>query len=309
MPFTITILGSNSALPANGRHPTAQVINIREHLMLVDCGEGTQIQMVNYGIKSGKIDYVFISHLHGDHFFGLFGLITSFNLNQRTKPLTIFGPKGLEEIIKIQHRYSNTELRYQLNFVEIEPVNGKVILETDVFKVSTLQMKHRIPCCGFLFEEISNERKINKEALEKYRIPVEVLPQLKHGADLTMPDGTVIPNNVVTDPPHKARSYAFCTDTLYQEELCSHVKGVDILYHEATFLSDLQQRALDTFHATAREAALVAQAAQVEKLVLGHFSARYGDLEMLLKEAKPVFANTELAIEGTVFSIERRYAH
>lgn len=305
MPFNITILGSNSALPANGRHPTAQIINIREHLMLVDCGEGTQIQMVNYGIKSGKIEYIFISHLHGDHYFGLFGLITSFNLNQRTKPLTIFGPKGLKEIIQLQHHYSKTELRYELIFVEIEPKNGVTILKTEVFEVSTLEMNHRIPCCGFLFKEISNERKINKEALEQYKIPIDVLPALKHGANLTLADGTIIPNEIVTDPPHKARSYAFCTDTTYQEHLAQHIKGVNILYHEATFLSDLQERAKDTFHATANEAALVAKAAQVEKLVLGHFSARYGDLQMLLKEAKPVFENTELAIEGTIFNIER----
>jgi ribonuclease Z len=303
MAFSVTILGSNSAVPSNGRHPTAQALSIKDHLILIDCGEGTQIQLAKYEIKVHKIEYIFISHLHGDHFFGLIGLITSYNLNQRQKPLTVYGPKGLAEIVQLQLHYSATQLRYELNFVEITPENGKVILSNEHFEVTTVQLNHRIPCSGFIFKEKNTDRKILKEALEEYKIPVDVIPSLKKGADLIMPNGTVVPNHIVTANPPRERSYAFCTDTSYLENIVPYIKEVDLLYHEATFTSDLQDRANETFHSTAKEAATIATKAAVGKLIVGHFSGRYRELDMLLKEAKSQFSNTELALEGACFEV------
>jgi len=303
MGFSVTILGSNSALPSNGRHPTSQVLSVKDHLVLIDCGEGTQIQLAKYEIKVHKIEYIFISHLHGDHFFGLIGLITSYNLNQRQKPLTVFGPKGLQEIVYLQLHYSATQLRYELNFEEVVPENGKVILSNDHFEVTTVQLNHRIPCVGYIFKEKNLDRKIIKEALNQYKIPVEVIPSLKKGSDLTMPDGTIVPNNILTGNPLRERSYAFCTDTSYLESIVPYIKGVDLLYHEATFTSDLQERANETFHSTAKEAATIAAKAAVAKLIVGHFSGRYRELDMLLKEAKSQFSNTELALEGACFEV------
>lgn len=304
MDFSVTILGSNSALPLNGRHPTAQVLSIKEHLLLIDCGEGTQMQMSKYKIRSGKIDYIFISHLHGDHIFGLIGLITSYNLNQRQKPLTIFAPHGLEDIIELQLRYSDTHLHYDLIFEEIEPTNGKIIFNHPDFTVSTLKMHHRIPCCGFVFREKNPLRKINVTALEQYHVPLEAIPALKQGYDYISPQGDVIPNQVLTNDPLPERSYAFCTDTAYQEDIIPYIEETDLLYHEATFTSDLQQRARETFHSTSAEAAIIAQKARVRKLIIGHFSARYENLEVLLREAIAIFPHTELAEEGAVFQVE-----
>jgi ribonuclease Z len=306
MEFSVTILGSNSALPSNGRHPTAQILSIKEHLILIDCGEGTQMQMSKYKIRTGKIEYIFISHLHGDHIFGLIGLITSYNLNQRQKPLTVFGPKGLEEIIQLQLQYSDTRLRFDLHFKEIYPVNGKIILDHPDFTVATLKMNHRIPCCGFFFREKNVLRKIKVEALEQYRIPVDVIPSLKEGKDFVAADGTVIPNNAITDNPPVERSYAFCTDTTYQEDIIPYIQEADLLYHEATFTADLNERAQETFHSTSAEAATIAKKARVKKLIIGHFSARYENLNLLLNEARVIFPATELAEEGVVFEVERK---
>jgi ribonuclease Z len=303
--FAVTILGSNSAVPANGRHPTAQVLSIKEHLVLIDCGEGTQMQIAEYKIKASKIEYVFISHLHGDHFFGLVGLITSYNLNQRQKPLTIYCPEGLEDIIKLQLKHSDTQLRFELNFVNIKPVNGQLIFDNGDFTVTTLQMNHRIPCSGFLFREKNTERRIIKDSLAKYKVDVEQIPALKAGKDYITEDGTVIANALITEPPHRERSYAFCTDTSYLENLVPHIKEVDLLYHEATFTNDMQERANETFHSTTREAATIALKANVRKLLIGHFSARYRELDFLLDEAKAIFPNTKLAEEGLIFSVDR----
>jgi len=272
---------------------------------MIDCGEGTQIQISEYKIKATKIEYIFISHLHGDHFFGLIGLITSYNLNHRQKPLTIFCPKGLEEIIRLQLKFSDTQLRFELIFIEIEAVNGNVILDTPDFTVSTLQMNHRIPCAGFLFREKNPERRIIKDSLAKYKVDVEQIPALKAGKDYVAEDGTVIANTLITEPPHKERTYAFCTDTSYLESVVPYIKDVDLLYHEATFAADLHERAKETFHSTAPEAAAIAKKAGVKKLLIGHFSARYRELDILLNEAKAVFPHTELAEEGLIFSVER----
>jgi ribonuclease Z len=305
MEFSVTILGSNSALPSNGRHPTAQILSVKDHLILIDCGEGTQMQMAKYKIRSGKIEYIFISHLHGDHIFGLIGLISSYNLNHRQKPLTIFGPAGLEEIIQLQLQYSDIHLKYELCFRVIEPLNGRIIFDHPDFTVSTLQMNHRIPCCGFVFREKNILRKIKVEALERYRIPLEAIPALKEGRDYIAADGTLIANELITDNPPAERSYAFCTDTAYQEQIVPYISDCDLLYHEATFTADLYDRARETYHSTSEQAAMIAKKARVKKLIIGHFSARYENLNILLNEARAIFPHTYLAEEGAIFEVEK----
>jgi ribonuclease Z len=307
MTFEVTILGSNSAIPANGRHPTSQVLNFNERLFLIDCGEGTQMQLNKYKIRFHKINRIFISHLHGDHFFGLIGLITSYNLNHRTAPLHVYGPEGLDEVINVQLRYCSRQTDYEIVFHIFEPQNGAIVFEDATMKVTSLSMIHRIPCSGFIFTEKFAEQNIRKEKIQEYKIPFEVIGDIKKGANLQLEDGTIIPNAELTLPPPKARSYAFCTDTLYNEELLSHLQGVNLLYHEATFDKTRAERALETFHSTSEQAAEIAKKAQVQKLIIGHFSSRYHeyDLENLLKEAQSVFPSTALALEGYTFPIER----
>jgi ribonuclease Z len=307
MTFEVTILGSNSAIPANGRNPTSQVLNFNERLFLIDCGEGTQMQFNRYKIRFHKINRIFISHLHGDHFFGLIGLITSYNLNHRTAPLHIYGPEGLDEVINVQLRYCSRQIDFEIVFHIFEPQNGAIVFEDMTMKVTSLSMIHRIPCSGFIFTEKFAEQNIRKEKIKQYKIPFEAIGDIKKGADLQLEDGTIIPNAELTLPPPKARSYAFCTDTLYNEEMLPHLQGVNLLYHESTFDKTRAERALETFHSTAEQAAEIARKAQVYKLIIGHFSSRYHeyDLENLLKEAQAVFPSTQLALEGYTFPIER----
>lgn len=307
MTFEVTILGSNSAIPANGRHPTSQVLNFNERLFLIDCGEGTQMQFNRYKIRFGKIDHIFISHLHGDHFFGLIGLITSYNLNHRSAPLHIHGPKGIDEIIELQLSYCSRPTDYDIVFHIFEPQNGAVVYEDKTIKVTSLEMIHRIPCSGFIFEEKFTEHNIRKEKIKEYNIPFEAIGDIKKGADLQLPDGQTIPNSELTLPFPEPRKYAFCTDTLYNEALLPYLQGVNLLYHEATFDKSRVERAKETFHSTSEQAAEIAQKANVLKLIIGHFSSRYydADLESLLKEAQSVFPATKLALEGYTFKIER----
>lgn len=306
MAFEVTILGSNSAIPAHGRHPTSQVVHLRDQLFLVDCGEGTQIQLDRYRVRVTRIDEIFISHLHGDHFFGLIGLITSFHLNRREKPLTVYCPKGLDEIIHLQLKHSQTALRYPLHFRFIEPENGKMIFETDMLQVEMLKLSHRIACAGFVFREKPfTERNIKPEVIEQYNLEIPQIQQIKKGQDLVLPNGSVIKNADLTLKPHHPRTYAYCTDTAPEESILPYIEGVDLLYHEATFDMAHEQRALETFHSTTLQAAGIAKKANVKKLVIGHFSARYKGLEDMLDQAQSVFPNTELAVEGKKFEIPR----
>ncbi|MCH8331396.1 MAG: ribonuclease Z, partial [Bacteroidetes bacterium] len=282
---------------------TSQVVTVNNKIYLIDCGEGTQIQLRNLNFKASKIDHIFISHLHGDHFFGLVGLISTFHLLKREKPLNIYGPDGLEEIIYVQLKYSNTKLCYELNFHTIEEYNGQIIFENKDLTIETVAMKHRIPCAGFVIREKERPRKILQEKIEEYHLPIEVMSDIKDGQDYTNEKGQVIPNDELTTDPPPPRSYAYCTDTAYNEEIITAIKGVDLLYHEATFGEDSADRAATTFHSTAKQAAAIAQKAEAGKLLIGHFSAKYKTLEILLEEAKSVFPNTELALEGTTFSI------
>lgn len=308
MTFEVTILGSNSALPAHGRFPTSQIVNYNDRLFLVDCGEGAQIQLSRYKIKTGKIEHVFISHMHGDHYFGLIGLITSYNLNRRTAALNIYGPEGLEQIINLQLHYSNTTLVFPLHFHVVKPENGAVVYEDDQLKVTSVEMIHRIPCSGFIFQEKINDLNIRKEKLEELDIPFENIPSIKKGNDWTAPDGTIVPNSELTLPKPTERRYAFCTDTLYTETILPYIEGVELLYHEATFDASREARAVETFHTTSIGAAEIARKAKAGQLVIGHFSSRYREPEMesLVAESRTIFPNTHLAIEGTTFPVERK---
>lgn len=305
MTFEVTILGSNSALPAHGRHPTSQVINLNEQLYLIDCGEATQIQLARYKVRVSKIEHIFISHLHGDHYFGLIGLITSYNLLGRTIPLNICGPAGLEEIIKLQLKHSDTQLRFPLIFHHFDPENGKLVFENDQLEVISLEMHHRIPCSGFIFKEKPSKLNIRPEKITEYELSFDQIKNAKNGQDVKLSDGRVILNSELCLPPGKPRNYAYCTDTLYNEDILPYIKGADLLYHEATFDKSRLVRAHETFHSTSEEAGTIAQKAEVKKLIVGHFSSRYKEPEMqaLLEETQSVFPNSELAIEGTTFEL------
>jgi ribonuclease Z len=303
MKFEVTILGSSSATPIYNRNPTAQVLNINEHLYLVDCGEGTQVQMLRYDIKSSKIDHIFISHLHGDHYLGLIGLISSMHLNGRVKPLKLFGPAPLLEIINVQFQYSDTKLQYDLQFTATNPDKAEVILDNQDITVETIPLDHRVPTTGFLFKQKKRLRKILKEKAEALNIPVEQYALLKKGAPFTAADGTVYQNTELTVDSDRPKCYAFCSDTIYNERYFDQIANVDLLYHESTFLHNLLERANKTFHTTAWQAGQVALQTQAKSLLIGHFSARYKSLTELLDEARSVFPHTELAIEGNTYTV------
>ncbi len=304
MIFEISILGSSSATPIYQRHPTAQVLNIHERFFLVDCGEGTLLQLNRYKIKFHRINHIFISHLHGDHYLGLVGLLSTMHLQGRTVDLHLYCPEPLKEIIDIQLKYSDTNLRFPIHYHFLDPLNPKIIYSDEGVEVKTIVLHHRIPCTGFLFSEKPGLRKLLKNKLQEYHVPLEAYQDLKNGKDCFLPDGRIIPNKEITTDPRHPRSYAFCSDTCYNEGVASAVRNVDLLYHEATFLSDKTERAKETFHSTAAQAATIAKKANAKRLIIGHFSARYKNLYPLLEEAKEVFSDTTLAIEGDKFLIE-----
>jgi len=301
--FEITILGSNGAIPAYNRHPSAQVLNFHGSLFLLDCGEGTQLQMNRYNIKRGKMDHILISHLHGDHYFGLIGLITSFNLNYRTTPLHIYGPHGLREIIETHLHWSNTQLRYEIKFYPLSAEQSCTIYEDDQLEIETIILKHRLPTTGFLFKEKKAQLNIRKEKIQEYNIGLDDIVRIKAGEDLILPNGTVVPNTALTHSQKLPRSFAYCADTIYNEDILPQITGVDLLYHEATFTHEHAARAAETMHTTAQQAGTIAAKANVKQLMIGHFSARYEDLTVLLSEAKTVFENSFLAIEGETFQV------
>lgn len=303
MHFEVTILGSNGAIPAHNRYPTSQFVNYNGQGFLLDCGEGTQLQMAKYNIKRGRLDHIFITHIHGDHFFGLMGILTSFNLNYREHALHIYGYVGIEEIVRTYFKHAQTVLRYELVFHTVTADVPRLVFENNDLTVESIILDHRIPTTGFLFREKMGMRKIIAAKLEQYHIPIHEIVKIKMGADFARPDGTVIPNAELTHDPSPPRSYAFCTDTRYTESFLEQIRGVDVLYHEATFLHEHRERAAETGHSTTREAATIALKAGVGKLIVGHFSARYEDLSPLLYECKDIFPDTELAIEGHLFSI------
>lgn len=300
MTFELTILGSNAAVPANGRHPSAQYLDVGREAFLIDCGEGTQIQMMNFRIKRSKINHIFISHLHGDHIFGLIGLLMSMSLNNRKTPLHVYSPNGLEDIIRIQ---IDKPLTYPLHFHVTNPETPELLYESNTITVRTIPLVHRVPCHGFLFEEKDRPAQMRKEKIEEYAIPYTAIPAIKKGGDYMMEDGRCIPNSELTKPAPKGRKFAYCSDTMYSEKIVPLIKEVDILYHEATFMHDCLEQAEKTMHTTALQAATIAQKARVRKLIVGHFSSRYKNLVPLLEEAQSIFEATQLAEEGALVRI------
>lgn len=303
MPFALKILGSNSAAPAHNRHQTAQLLTVGQHVFLIDCGEGTQMQLIKYKAKVQKIQHIFISHLHGDHYLGLMGLISTLHLQGRAADLHIYGPAGLADIITLQLKHSETVLNYKIIFKKLNTAIKETIFEDDALTIETIPLNHRIGCSGFLFRERPKKRRIIKEKLPS-GISLTSILALKNGEDIYDENGEVLYRNEdITLPPKKARAYAYCSDTKYEEQIIQQIAQVDLLYHESTFLSDREERAAQTYHSTARQAATIALKAQVGLLLLGHYSIRYKELQPILDEARQVFPNSQLAIEGETIEI------
>ncbi len=302
--FRVTILGNGSAVPTAWQNPTAQLLQYNGRRFLIDCGEGTQMQMIRYNISYRNLDRIFISHLHGDHYFGLIGLISTLHLYGRRKPLHVYGPAALEKVLHLQLEVSDTQLRFPLPFHAL-PEEG-VIYEDKTLTVSCFPLDHRIPTRGFLFREKPRERNLRKAFVKKYHPGVEQMHRIKQGDDFVLPDGMVLPNPDITLDPPAPRSYAYCSDTAYNPKLTDYVRGVDLLYHEATFDDAMAGMAAKKFHSTARQAAQIAADAGVKKLLLGHFSARFTTVGHLLEEAREVFPATVLSRQGEVYTIGKQ---
>jgi len=302
MTFSVTVLGSSSALPTSSRFPTAHLLNANERFFLIDCGEGTQIQLRKYQIRFSKINHIFISHLHGDHYFGLFGLISSLSLLGRTNDLNIYSHPELEEILNFQLKYY--DLGFNLLFHAIQDKFAGLIYEDKQIMVSTFPLKHRVASNGFVFKEKQKEKNLIKDMIPYYHLGIRDILKIKNGDDFIDQNGNVIPNQRLTHPAKEPRSYAFCSDTAYDPTIIEHINGVNILYHESTFAENLAKRAEETGHSTAKQAAQIAHLAEVKKLLLGHFSARYKDLSIFQQEAKEIFSEVENVIEGHTYKIE-----
>ena len=302
--FSILILGSASAAPTLARNPSAQLININEQYYLVDCGEGTQNRLRQHKIKFQRLNHIFISHLHGDPYLGLLGLLQTMSLLGRTLPLNLYGPKQLKELVDMNLAYSHSTLKYPLIFHETQTNQSEVLFENEHLTISTIILDHRVPCTGFLFKEKPKPRKINPKAIKRYEIPKYAMDNLKRGLDFSFPDkNEVIKNELLTLNPDESYSYAYCSDTKFNERIVPQLKDIDILYHEATFLHRDEKRAEATYHSTAKQAATIAKQANAKLLIIGHFSNRYKDLNVLLDEAKTIFANTQLAQDDAVFEM------
>ncbi len=305
MPFELTILGSSSALPTSDRYPTAQVLNVLGRLFLIDCGEGTQIQIRKQKISFSKIKHIFISHLHGDHFYGLIGLLSTFNLLGLTNDIHIYSPSELKTIIQPLLDHLKADLQFKIVFHPLNFKKQQKIYSDKKVEIFSFPLKHSIPTCGFLFKEIQKQPNIKKEYILKFHIPISKIKNIKAGADLKTNEGEIIPNAELTIPPPKPRSYAFCTDTVFLPKVSEFIQDVDLLYHEATFTEKLNDLAKKTLHSTAKEAAEMAKLTNAKKLIIGHFSARYKDVSKFEKEAKAIFKNTKAAVDGKTYKVER----
>ena len=299
----LTILGNSSGGPFHGRHYTAQVLQAEDHLFLIDCGEGTQMQLHRYRVRFDRCNHIFISHLHGDHVFGLLGLLTNWCLKKRTERLHLFSPPGLRDLVETVARVCRVNFPYPLEFHEVDASVPQKVFENRAVEVHTIPLRHRIETTGWLFREKARPRNILPEKIEAYAIPWALIPGIKDGADLYLPDGRVVPNAELTTDPPPPRAYAFCSDTAYSEAVAEAVRGVDLLYHEATFTEEHRAEADFSFHSTAAQAAEIARQAGVKRLILGHFSGRYSDAAQHLAEARAVFAETQEAEEGMVVEV------
>ena len=301
--FELHILGCGSALPTTRHFATSQVVNLRDKLFMIDCGEGAQMQLRKSRLKFSRLNHIFISHLHGDHCFGLMGLISTFGLLGRTAELHIHSPKGLEELLTPMLNFFCHTLAYKVIFHEFDTRQTSVVYEDRSMTVTTIPLQHRIPCCGFLFAEKARPNHIIRDMVDFYKVPVYELNRIKNGSDYVTPEGEVIANTRLTRPSDPPRKYAYCSDTIFRPEIVEQLSGVDFLFHEATFAESELARAKETYHTTAAQAARIALEAGVRQLVIGHFSARYEDESILLKEASAVFPNTILAKENLCISL------
>lgn len=302
--FGVTILGNNSAVPTNNRYPTSQVVTFKDQLFLVDCGEGTQMQMSRFKIRRSRIDHIFISHLHGDHYFGLIGLLTSFSLIGRKTPLNLYASPALKDILDIQLSCGATTLGFQVIFIPLLPESSRVLFNSKDLSVSSFQTNHRIPCFGFLFEEKKEKRRILPALADNYRVPKTYFPRLQEGEDFIRDDGSRVPNEMVTSPPSQPRKYAYCADTLYDESLIPSIHQCNLVYHETTYLQDQLERAVQRYHSTTIQAGNLASKAEVKRLIIGHFSSKYEDLTPFEQECRTVFPQTEIAEQGVTFLVQ-----
>lgn len=297
----LTILGCYAATPRTLTNPTSQVLEIKNRLFLIDCGEGTQVQLRKNKIKFSKINHIFISHLHGDHLYGLIGTISTFSLLGRTTDLHVYGPKGIKELILLQLKLTESWTTYSLFFHELESKESEIIFEDSKVIVKTIPLKHRVYTNGFLFQEKPGDRKLNIEAVQQYDIHVAYYQKIKNGGDVTLDNGTVIENAKLSFDPIPSMSYAFCSDTVYNEAIIPIIENVDVLYHESTFLESEAPLAEKTLHSTAKEAAGIALKANAKQLVLGHYSTRYDGIERFKEEAETIFPNVLLGDDGRSF--------
>ncbi len=304
MTFELTILGSSSAVPTSKRNLTAHVLNAHERFFLIDCGEGTQIQIRKNKIRFGKIDHIFISHLHGDHIFGLFGLISTFNLLNREKDLHIYAHPDLEKILYNHLEFFEQSMSYEIIYHHLTPKKSVLIYEDRNITVETIPLKHRVPTCGFKFSEKPHFRNLKKNVVQDFKIPISIIQSIKEGEDFITEDNEVIRNSSLTLSPYKSRSYAYCTDTAYSEKIIPIIENVDLLFHEATFAKNMKKQAKQTSHSTSEDAANIANKANVKKLIVGHFSARYKDISSIIDEARVIFPETYAAEDGEKYIVE-----
>jgi len=300
---TLTILGCGSAMPTRKNFPSSQLLEIRDKQFLIDCGEGAQIRMSQMGVKLNRLGHIFISHLHGDHCFGLIGLISTFGMLNRTAELHIHAQPDLEKILQPQLQYFCSDLSFSVIFHSVNPRKHELIYEDRSVSVYSIPLKHRVPCCGFLFEEKPRDRHIIREMIDFYNIPTWRIPKIKQGEDFVTEEGEIIPNTRLTKANDTPKRFAYCSDTAYSEKIIPIIQGVDCLYHEATFMDDEQVRAKQTEHSTAHQAATIALKANVKKLIIGHYSARYIDQTALLNEAQSIFKDTVLGEDMTIYEI------
>ena len=299
----VTILGCGSAKPTRRNIPSSQIVELNDKQFMVDAGEGAQIAMQRLGVHTSRLDHIFISHLHGDHCFGLLGLLSTWGMTGRTRSVCLHAHADLERLMRPLLDYFCQDMPYEVRFESVNPHHHEVIYEDRTLTVTSLPLRHKVPCCGFRFDEKPRQPHIIAEAIERYGIPLASIPDIKSGSDFTTADGKVIPNAELTTPASAPRSYAYCSDTAYSERLIEWLQGVDTLYHEATYLAADTEKAKRNMHSTSVEAATIAKRARVERLIIGHFSSGITDHSMLLQEAKEVFENTVLAEEGREYEL------
>jgi ribonuclease Z len=304
MKFELTILGTSAAVPYKNRFLSGQILNVQNELFLIDCGEAIQFRFLHLGIKHSRLNHIFISHLHGDHCFGIFGLLTSMAMMGRENALHIYAPEGLKSMVEAVFKATYYQSPFKIHFYVLNTEGAALVFENEKLSVISFPLNHRVPTCGFVFREKPFFKNIISEKIKELSLDFESIKAIKKGFDYENTEGVVYPNDTLTLPPLLPRSFAYCSDTTYFEAILPYIEGVDLLYHEATFLNDMKEHAFDAGHTTAFEAGLIAQKASVNQLIIGHFSARYDDLEALLFEAKTQFPNTVLGIDGQSYSVE-----